>query len=61
MKLQNQIYKEKCSKQLWLLHMGHDHEIVGRIGLGGGLVVSVLAFYSDDPCLIPAGYLICKK
>ena len=27
-------------------------------GCGGGLVVSVPAFYSDDPSLNPAGYLI---
>ena len=27
---------------------------MGRVG---GLVVSVLAFYSDDPSLNPAGYL----
>ena len=26
------------------------------LGRGGGLVVSVLAFYSDDPSLNPAGY-----
>ena len=26
-------------------------------GSGGGLVVSVLAFYSDNPSLNPAGYL----
>ena len=26
---------------------------------GGGLVVSVLVFYSDDPSSNPAGYLIC--
>ena len=25
-----------------------------NLGSGGGLVVSVLAFYSDDPSLIPA-------
>ena len=25
-------------------------------GRGGGLVVSALAFYSDDPSLNPAGY-----
>ena len=25
-----------------------------RLGRGGGLVVSVLAFYSDDPSSIPA-------
>ena len=27
------------------------------LGRGGGLVVSVLAFYSDDPSSNPAGYL----
>ena len=27
-------------------------------GRGGGLVVSILAFYSDDPSSNPAGYLI---
>ena len=29
-----------------------DHELLGR---GGGLVVSVLAFHSNDPSSIPAG------
>ena len=28
-----------------------------KIGRGGGLVVSVHAFYSDDPSSNPAGYL----
>ena len=28
------------------------------MGRGGGLVVSVPAFYSDDPSSNPAGYLI---
>ena len=28
------------------------------LGRGGGLVVSVPAFYSDDPSSNPAGYLI---
>ena len=28
--------------------------IIGDLGCGGGLVVSVLAFYSDDPSSIPA-------
>ena len=28
------------------------------MGRGGGLVVSIPAFYSDDPSLNPAGYLI---
>ena len=27
---------------------------LSRLGRGGGLVVSVLAFYSDDPSSIPA-------
>ena len=27
------------------------------LGRGGGLVDNVLAFYSNDPCLNPAGYL----
>ena len=27
------------------------------MGRGGGLVFSILAFYSDDPSLNPAGYL----
>ena len=27
------------------------------VGCGGGLVVSFLAFYSDDPSSNPAGYL----
>ena len=27
------------------------------MGRGGGLVVSILAFYSDNPSSIPAGYL----
>ena len=30
-------------------------KVVNRMGRGGGLVVSVLAFYSDDPSLNPAG------
>ena len=32
-------------------------------GRGGGLVVSVLAFYSDNLSLNPAGYfnVLCKK
>ena len=29
-----------------------------RLSLGGGLVVSIPAFYSDDPSSNPAGYLI---
>ena len=31
--------------------------LVYEMGRGGGLVVSILAFYSDNPSSIPAGYL----
>ena len=33
---------------------GRKSEGKGNKGCGGGLVVSVLAFYSDDPSSIPA-------
>ena len=32
--------------------------LLGNMGRGGGLVVRVTAFYSDDPSLNPADYLI---
>ena len=38
-----------------LLVVAYLSTVVGR---GGGLVVSIPAFYSEDPSLIPAGYLI---
>ena len=28
------------------------------MGRGGGLVVNILAFYSDDPSLNPAGFMM---
>ena len=31
-----------------------SHKELSYLGCGGGLVVSVLAFYSDDPSSIPA-------
>ena len=34
---------------------------INQMGRGGGLVVSVLAFNSDDPSLNPTGNLICMK
>ena len=52
----------RWNKKLSFLWYGDliDENILA-MGRGGGLVVSVLAFYSDDPSLIPAGYLICTK
>ena len=32
-----------------------------KLGCGGGLEVSILAFYSDDPSSNPAGYKIRTK
>ena len=32
-----------------------------KLGCGGGQVVSILAFYSDDPSSNPAGYKIRTK
>ena len=43
--------KEKTSK---LLHLHHCQIIIVTFGHGGGQVVSMLAFYSDDPSLNPA-------
>ena len=39
------------------------YKLHNKVGRGGGLVVSVLAFYSDDPSSNPAGYLnfLCEK
>ena len=38
--------------------MNNKQTLVGAVGRGGGLVVSVPAFNSDDPSSNPAGYLI---
>ena len=36
--------------------LGDSLSIFESLGPGGGPVVSVLAFYADNPSLIPAGY-----
>ena len=52
---------ESSLDQLMLQHSLNNFAIklrsIARLGRGGVLVVSILAFYSDDPGSNPAGYL----
>ena len=54
----------KIRRGPYISHNGQltcSKDIVLLMGRGGGLVVSVHVFNSDDPSSNPAGYLICMK
>ena len=65
------VFELLLAKSIWLQQFlvnytvakGSTKRVLARLGRGGGLVVSVLAFYSHDPSLNPAGYLnfLCGK